>query len=253
MSLQGKNAMITGSSRGIGRGIALALAREGCNVAISYFRKRGEAEQAAADVAALGVRSVVLRANLARTEDAERLVRSVGRELGGVDIFVSNAASGVFKPAAEINRKDWDWTMGVNARSFLAGVQTALPHMQSQGWGRVITITSGGSRRVVPNYSVIGASKAALESLSRYLAVELAPHGIVVNCISPGLVETDALDYFPNRDSMVARVRQRTPSGRLVTPGDVGNVVVWLCSEQAAMIVGQTIELDGGYTLAGLI
>ena len=171
------------------------------------------------------------------------------RQLGGVDIFVGNAASGVIKPITEIDAKAWDWTLNINARSILFGAQAAVPYMRRQGWGRIITITSIGSRRVFPEYGVVGVSKAAIEAVTRYLAVELARENIIANCISPGVVLTGALDFFPRRDAMIAHAEQNTPAGRLVTPEDVGNVTAWLCSEEARMIVGQTIELDGGYSL----
>ncbi len=249
MALQGKNAVITGSGRGIGRGIALALAARGCNVAINFFRKRSAAEQTAKEAAALGVQTAVIKANMVKEAEVKHLVDEAAKQLGGVDIFVGNAASGVLKPVMEIETKDWDWTVDINVRSVLAGVQTALPYMQRNGWGRIITISSIGSHRVHPGYSIIGISKAALEALTRYLAVELAPQGIVANCVSPGLVATQALDLFPQKETMVAYVEQQTPAGRLATPKDVGNIVAWLCSDDAAMIVGQTIEVDGGYSL----
>jgi enoyl-[acyl-carrier protein] reductase III len=248
-TLEGKTAVITGSGRGIGRGIALALAARGCNIAVNFFRRREDAEQTAAAVEALGVKALVVKANVAKEEEIRGLVEAAAQELGGVDIFVGNAASGVIKPVGEIDVKAWDWTLNINARSILFGVQAAVPYMRQKGWGRVITVTSIGSRRVFPEYGVIGVSKAAIEALTRYLAVELAPHNIIVNCISPGVVVTGALDFFPRRDAMIAHAEQHTPAGRLVTPEDVGHLSAWLCSEEARMIVGQTIELDGGYSL----
>jgi enoyl-[acyl-carrier protein] reductase III len=155
----------------------------------------------------------------------------------------------VIKPISEIDAKAWDWTLNINARSILFGSQAAVPYMRRGGWGRIITITSIGSRRVFPEYGVVGVSKAAIEAVTRYLAVELARENIMANCISPGIVLTSALDFFPRRDAMIAHAEQHTPAGRLVTPEDVGNVAAWLCSEEARMIVGQTIELDGGYSL----
>ncbi len=178
------------------------------------------------------------------------MVEEAAGQLGGLDILVGNAASGVLKPAAELESKDWEWTVSVNVRSILAAAQTALPHMRRGGWGRIITITSPGSRRVFPQYSIIGISKAALEALTRYLAVELAAEGITANCVSPGLVVTGALDFFPMRAEMLDHAQRNTPAGRLVTPEDVGAVVAWLCSDAAAMVVGQTIEVDGGYGLS---
>ena len=247
--LEGKTAVITGSGRGIGRGIALALARRGCNVAVNFFRHRDEAEETAAEIAALGVKTAVIKANVVKEEEIRGLVDEAAAQLGGVHIFVGNAASGVIKPLNEIDVKAWDWTLNINARSILFGAQAAAPYMRKNGWGRIVTVTSIGSRRVFPEYGVVGVSKAAIEAVTRYLAVELAPDNIIANCISPGVVLTGALDFFPRRDAMIAHAEERTPAGRLVTPEDVGNVAAWLCSEEARMIVGQTIEVDGGYSL----
>ncbi|MCC6165770.1 MAG: SDR family oxidoreductase [Caldilineaceae bacterium] len=249
MSLAGKRALITGGGRGIGRGITLALAAQGCHVAIHYARKRAEAKETAQAASGLGVQTALVRANLRQEAEARRMVEEAAGQLGGLDILVGNAASGVLKPAAELENKDWEWTVSVNVRSILAAAQTALPHMRRGGWGRIITITSPGSRRVFPQYSIIGISKAALEALTRYLAVELAAEGITANCVSPGLVVTGALDFFPMRAEMLDHAQRNTPAGRLVTPEDVGAVVAWLCSDAAAMVVGQTIEVDGGYGL----
>lgn len=249
LSLQGKRALVTGSSRGIGRGIALALAARGCDVAIHCLRKRSAGQETADAVMALGVRAPILQANLDRDDAAHELVERAAAALGGLDILVCNAASGVLKPAATLEIRDWNWTFNVNVRSVLVCAQAAVPYMQRQGWGRIVTISSPGSRGVTADYAAVGASKAALESLTRYLAVELAPHGIIANCISPGLVVTGALDHFPNRASMIEHATRGTPTGRLVTPEDVGKTVAWLCSDDAAMIVGQTITVDGGYGL----
>ncbi len=247
--LEGKTAVITGSGRGIGRGIALALAAQGCNIAVNYVRKREEAEQTAGEIRALGVRAAVIKANVGKEEEVRQLVDDAAAELGGVDIFIGNAASGVLKPLSEIDAKAWDWTLNINARSILFGAQAAVPYMRQRGWGRILTITSIGSRRVFPEYGVVGVSKAAIETVTRYLAVELAPANIICNCISPGVVVTGALDFFPRRDAMIAHAVKHTPAGRIATPEDVGAVAAWLCSDAAAMIVGQTIEVDGGYSL----
>ena len=247
--LEGKTAVITGSGRGIGRGIALALAAQGCNIAVNYVRKREEAEQTAGEIRALGVRAAVIKANVGKEEEVRQLVDDAAAELSGVDIFVGNAASGVLKPLSEIDAKAWDWTLNINARSILFGAQAAVPYMRQRGWGRILTVTSIGSRRVFPEYGVVGVSKAAIETVTRYLAVELAPANIICNCISPGVVVTGALDFFPRRDAMIAHAVKHTPAGRIATPEDVGAVAAWLCSDAAAMIVGQTIEVDGGYSL----
>lgn len=247
--LRGKSAVITGSGRGIGRAIALGLAQHGVNVAVNYFRHQAQAEETAAAVEAAGARAVVVKAHVGEVEGVQRLVETAAQAFGGVDIFVGNAASGVLKPVVEQQPKGWEWTININARSILFGAQAAAPHMMARGWGRIIGITSFGSRRVLPEYSVVGVSKAAIEALIRYLAVELAPHGIVCNTVSPGVVETEALDFFPSKDAILSEGLRRTPAGRLVTPEEIARLVAWLCTDEAQMIVGQTIVMDGGYEL----
>ncbi len=249
MTLAGKTAVITGSGRGIGRAIALELASRGCNIAVNYFRRRQAAEETAHEVEARGGKAIVVKAHVGEEEHIRQLVRTAAEHFGSVDIFIGNAASGVLKPAMEQGAKEWDWTLNINARSILFGVQEAFPYMKARGWGRVVTITSIGSVRVLPEYSLVGVSKAAIEALTRYLAVELAPYGITVNAISPGVVETEALNFFPSKDVIIANAKRRTPAGRLVTPEEVARIVAWLCTDDAAMIVGQTIVVDGGYAL----
>ncbi|MGQ9491528.1 MAG: enoyl-[acyl-carrier-protein] reductase FabL [Anaerolineae bacterium] len=247
--LRGKTAVITGSGRGIGRAIALELARHGANVAVNYFRHKAQAEQTAADVEAAGGHAMVVKAHVGEVEDVQRLVHAAAEAFGGVDIFVGNAASGVLKPVIEQEPKGWEWTLNVNARSILFGAQAAAAYMMKKGWGRIIGITSFGSRRVLAEYSLVGVSKAAIETLIRYLAVELAPHGIICNAVSPGVVETEALNFFPSKDAILKEGLRRTPAGRFVTAEEVARVVAWLCTDDAAMIVGQTLIIDGGYEL----
>lgn len=247
--LRGKTAVITGSGRGIGRAIALELAGHGANVAVNYFRHKAEAEQTAADVVAAGGQAVVVKAHVGEIADVQRLVRSAAEAFGGVDIFIGNAASGVLKPIIQQNLKGWDWTLNINARSILFGAQAAAEYMMRDGWGRIIGVSSFGGRRVLPEYSLVGVSKAAIETLIRYLAVELIPHGIVCNAVSPGVVETEALNFFPSKDAILSEGLRRTPAGRFVTPAEVAKLVAWLCTDDARMIVGQTIVMDGGYEL----
>lgn len=247
--LRGKTAVITGSGRGIGRAIALELAGHGANVAVNYFRHKAQAEQTAAGVEAAGGRAIVVKAHVGEIAGVQRLVQAAAEAFGGVDIFVGNAASGVLKPVIEQEPKGWEWTINVNARSILFGAQAAAEHMIRQRWGRIIGITSFGSRRVLPEYSVVGISKAAIEATIRYLAAELASHGIVCNAVSPGVVETEALDFFPSKDAILAEGLRRTPAGRLVTAEEVAKLVAWLCTDDARMIIGQTIVMDGGYEL----
>jgi enoyl-[acyl-carrier protein] reductase III len=249
MNLVDKTAVITGSGRGIGRAIAIALAGQGANVAVNYFRNRASAEDTAAAVQAAGGRAVVVKAHVGRPEQVAQLVQEALDSFGSVDIFVGNAASGVPRPLLEQGDREWDWTMDINARSLFHGVKAAAPSMRSRGWGRVIGITSMGSRRAMPNYGIIGASKAAIEALIRYLAVELAADGITCNAISPGVVLTDAVQHFPDWQRMTEAARARTPTGRFVTPEEIAQLVVFLCSDAARSIVGQTIIVDGGYEI----
>ena len=248
--LDGKVALVTGASRGIGRGIALALAEAGADVIVHYARKTGMAQDVVAEIQSMGRRAVAVKANFAEKEKVDAMLDAVEDSFGGCDIFVANAATGGFRPMLETSDKHWDWTMDVNARSILQCVKRLAPHMERQGWGRVVTVTSLGGVRVVPQYSAVGLSKSVVESLTRYLAVELAPKGVLVNAISPGLVETDALSTM-NMDvsSSLEYVRRRNPTRRLVTPYDVGQVAAFLCSAAAEMIVGQTLYVDGGFSL----
>ncbi|MBI1876841.1 MAG: SDR family oxidoreductase [Chloroflexi bacterium] len=245
-----KTALITGSSRGIGRAIALELARLGADVVVHYVRKKQAAEEVVAAVEKLGCRAMAVKANLAEASQIEAMLDEVRAKAGRCDIFVGNAASGTPRDILDVTDKHWDWTMDVNARAILRCVQRLVPGMEQAGWGRIINITSPGSTRVLPHYGAIGLSKAVVESLTRYLAVDLAPKGILVNAVSPGLVATDAVTAFPvDLQAVFEHVQNRTPAGRLVTPEDVARIVAFLCSDAAAMIVGQTIMVDGGYGL----
>jgi enoyl-[acyl-carrier protein] reductase III len=245
-----KVALITGSSRGIGRAIALELARQGADIVVHYLRKKSSAAAVAAAVRSMGRQAMAVQANLAQADQIEALFNEVESVFGRCDIFIGNAASGVPRNIMDVEDKQWDWTMDVNARSILRCVQRAVPLMEKQGWGRVVNITSPGSTRVLPHYGAVGLSKAAIEALTRYLAVDLAPRGIVVNAVSPGLAQTDAVAAFPvDLQATFDYARSRTPAGRLVTPQDVANVVAFLCTDAAAMIVGQTIMVDGGNQL----
>ncbi len=245
----GKVALVTGSGRGIGRAIALRLAGGGADVVVNFFRNREQADDTAAAVAALGRRARVVKANVGEEEDLDRLVEETLSTFGGIDILVNNAASGYIRPIAEQRVKGWDWTMDINARAALFLGQKVLPSMTARGGGAIVNISSLGSQRVMPDYVVIGASKAALEAITRYMGVEFRPHGIVVNAVSGGLVDTDALKHFPHRETMMSTAVDGTPAGRITAPADIAEVVAFLCSPAAAMIVGQTIVVDGGYSI----
>lgn len=248
-----KIVLVTGSGRGIGREIALQFARAGADLVINFFRNRDPAEETAVAIRELGRRALVVKANVGDLDHLERLFAATAEEYGALDILVHNAASGYNRPVVEQRPKGWEWTMNINARSLLFGAQHAAPLMEKRGGGAIVAISSMGSRRVMPDYSVVGASKAAIESLVRYLGVELAPRNIVVNAISPGVVLTDALQHFrtfrDEESEFVDKIEERTPAGRLCTPGDVAAVVQFLCSPAAQMICGQTIVMDGGHAL----
>jgi len=251
MSFENKIALVTGSGRGIGRAIALHLAREGADVIVNFFRNRASAEETAEQIRALGRRALVVKADVGEGEKIETLFAEIEKEFGALDILVCNAASGYNRPVMEQKLKGWDWTMNINARAALFCAQRAVPLMQKRGGGYIVNLSSPGSTRVMPEYVVVGASKAALEALTRYLAVELAPYRIVVNAVSPGIVATEALQNFAviRESDVLTRSVQAIPAGRLVTPEDVAELVAFLCSPKAEMIRGQTIMMDGGMTL----
>ena len=245
--LEGKVALITGSSRGIGKAIALRLAENGVNIIVNYVRHRADAEQTASNLEEKGVRCLVVKANVANDEDVDAMFERITKEFGRLDILVSNAASGVLKPVMELNSRHWNWAMDINARALLTLAQHAVPLMKKGG--RIMAVSSLGSVRAVENYTAVGASKAALESLVRHLAVELGPQQILVNTISAGAVDTEALKKFPNRSEILDTAQERTPLGRLTTPEDVADVALFLCSDLASMIHGQTVVVDGGYSI----
>ena len=243
MSFEGASVLVTGGSRGIGKAIALRFAELGAmRVAIGYLRNDRAAEETAEELRAAGAEPQLLRGNVA----SERVVAEAA-DLGPFDAVIHNAATGVIEPALETEDKHWDWTLSANARALLALARALVPKMQRGS--SIVGVSSLGSTRVLENYVLVGVSKAALEAVVRYLAVELAPRGIRVNTVSAGVVETDALDHFPNRERMVSEGLARTPAGRLVEPRDVAEAVCFLCSGAAEMVRGHTLVVDGGFSL----
>ena len=242
MSLRGSSVLVTGGTRGIGLAIALRLVGDGAaRVVLGYMRNDAAAETAAEQVRAAGAEPVLVRGNVSTPRVIEELAAA-----GPYRVVVHNAATGVARPALDTDDKHWDWTMNANARALLALARATAPAMEDGS--SFVAISSLGSHRVLDNYVLIGTSKAALESVVRYLAVELAPRGIRANAVSAGVVETGALEHFPNKDEMLRSV-ERTPAGRLVAPDDVAAAVSFLCSDDAAMVRGHTLIVDGGFSL----
>jgi enoyl-[acyl-carrier protein] reductase III len=241
MSLQGSSVLVTGGTRGIGLAIALRLVGDGAGKAVlGYMRNDTAAAEAAERVRSAGAESVLVRGEVSRPHVVDELASH-----GPYRVVVHNAATGVIRPALEAEDKHWDWTLNANARALLSLARATAPAMREGS--SIVAISSLGSERVLANYVLVGTSKAALESVVRYLGVELAPR-VRVNAVSAGVVDTGALEYFPNKEEMLRSV-ERTPAGRLVEPEDVAAAVSFLCSDDAAMVCGQTIVVDGGYSL----
>ena len=242
-SVKGRSVLVTGGTRGIGKTIALRLASQGAaRVALGYMRNDAAAQAAAEEVRKAGAEALLIRGNVA----SEKVIAELASH-GPYTVVVHNAATGVIKPALETEDKHWDWTLNANARALLSLARACAPDMESGS--SIVAISSLGAQRVLENYVLVGTSKAALESVVRYLAVELSPRGIRVNAVSAGVVDTDALDHFPNREEMLRAGKTRTPAGRLVEPDDIAGAVAFLCSPDAQMVRGHTLIVDGGYSL----
>lgn len=247
--LKGKVALITGGARGIGRATALKLASAGCNVAIVYYNSSDEAEQLRQELIELKVKAITIKANVADEASVRDMYELFKQEFSQLNILISNAASGVLKPALQMSTKHWRWCSETNA--------LALNHLVSQGHslmspgGRVIALSSLGADRAIPNYAFIGASKAALEALVRSLALEMAPMGVTVNTVSAGVVDTKALEHFPNRQQLLDEFQSRSLSGRPLETSDVANAIYLLCLDEADRITGHKIFIDDGYSQMG--
>lgn len=244
-----KVALITGSSRGIGKATALRLAEAGYDIVINYARSKSGALETAEQIKALGRKVLVVKANVGDVSKIKDMFAQIDQEFGRLDIFVNNAASGVQRPAMELEESHWDWTLNINSKALLFCAQEAAKLMEKNGGGKIVSISSLGSIRYLENYTAVGVSKAALEALTRYLAVELASKNIVVNAVSGGAVDTEALKHFPNRDEMLRDAAEKTPAGRMVEIDDIVNSVMFLLSDESSMIRGQTIIVDGGISL----
>ncbi len=235
------NVIVTGGSRGIGRAIATRLAREGGRVVINYLQNEEAAEETASLVRAAGAEPIIMQGNVRADADLKRIAGC----LDSVDVLVHNAALGALKRHEELRSAHWDLTLESSLKPFWH--LTKLTPLADGG--SVIGVSSLGSRRFIPGYAAMGAAKAGMEALTRQLAVELAPRGIRVNTVCGGLVDTDALNYFPEKKQMIRYAERMTPFGRLGTPDDIAGVVELLVSDRAGWITGQTLVADGGLSL----
>ena len=247
--LAGKVALVTGAARGIGRAIARKLGTAGCDLVVNYYNSFDEAEALCAELRALGRRAYPVQGSVGVPDSVDEIFAEFGKHFDRIDIVVSNAASGVLKPAMDMSLKHWRWCLETNAFALNLLAQRAAPLMRDGG--RIIAMSSLGAQRAMPDYGFIGASKAALESLVRTLAQELGPRNIRVNTVSAGVVDTDALQHFPNREQLLANFAARTPAGPVLTPDDVAGAVYLLCLPEAAMITGHTLVVDGGFCISG--
>ena len=249
MKHKGKIALVTGASRGIGKAIAIQLAKEGAEVILNYRRSKSECEAVLEEIADLGGSGIAVRADVGNAEKTEAMFHVINEEYGKLDILIANASFGIPGNILDANNRYWDITFNATSRSILHCAINAA-HLMPNG-GNIVTVTSYGGQRVLPGYGVVGPAKAAVEGLTRSLAVELAPKNIVVNGVMPGITDTKSLRAINDVDSIIDRVTKDTPAGRLVTPEDVADVVDFLCTPAASMIVGQFIIIDGGAFIKG--
>jgi enoyl-[acyl-carrier protein] reductase III len=244
-ALAGRAVLVTGGTRGIGRAISLQLARAGASVIANYARDAASAESLASEASAAGLALETLRADLTLPKGMASVQERIAALDAAVPLsLVHCAATGVHRRLEELSLKHWDWTQSLNVRAFFELVKLLLPRL-GEG-SAVVAVSSAGAERAVPAYATVGSSKAALESLSRHLAVELAPRGIRVNILSPGSVQTDAWQSFPDKEQRLADALRRSPRGRLVGLDEVALAAQFLCSPASSGLVGQTLVVDGG-------
>ncbi len=248
--LKGKYALVTGAARGFGRAIAIRLADEGATVAVNYRRSISDAEAVVDEIKSHGGEAIAVRADIGKEAHLDRMFAEIKERWGRLDIVIANAAFGVPGELMDATPKYWDVTMSASARSLLDMARRAVPLMNG-GYGRIVSITSDGGRKVIPGYGVVGPAKAALESITRGLAYELAPKGIVVNGVLAGLADTKSSRSIPGARDVLGHAKYHTPLGRIIDGDDVARVVAFLVSEDAAMVCGQFIVVDGGRNIVG--
>jgi enoyl-[acyl-carrier protein] reductase III len=255
MATQTRHALITGSSRGIGRGIALALAEDGVKIAIHYYQNESAAKDTLEKVRSLGSDGILVQADITNPAQIINMLQNVKAEFGKLDIFVSNARPEVpefFYPPFEVTLKQWDAAFDSQAKAFLVGAREAIQMMDKGGRIFAITYAQGSRTGGLQPWVGMGSAKAALESVVRYMAVAVAKRGITVNAISPGWTEDSVMNTLPEQAQNLLRnwhASGWTPMGRLGTPEDVGNAVALFCSDRAQWITGQVIYVDGGASL----
>ena len=242
--LDGSCVLVSGGTRGIGRAISLRLARAGATVVANYARNDEAAESLRAEAVQEQLALEVLRADLTLPKGLAAVQERMQQCRGQTVSLVHCAATGVHRPFSELTAKHWDWTMALNVRAFFELVRSLLPLLREGS--AIVALSSAGAVRAVPAYSVIGASKGALESLARHMAAELAPRGVRVNILAPGSVETQAWDAFPDKVERLAEALRRCPTGRLVSVDEVADAAQFLCSAASRGVVGHTLVVDGG-------
>ena len=247
--LKGKVALVTGASRGFGRAVAQRLAKELANVVVNYRRSRAEANKVVEEIKArYPVEATAIRADVGSEKSLDSMFEQINKIFGRLDILVANAAFGVPGSLLETNAHRFQVTMDASGRSLLSLAQRAVPLMENK-WGRIVSITSEGGRMVIPGYGAVGVAKAALESITRYLAVELADKGIVVNGVVAGPCFTRSFSVIPGARELIDQAVCRAPMRRTINEDDLANLVAFLCSNEASMICGQFIYVDGGCSI----
>ena len=247
MILKDKTVIITGGTRGLGKELCLEFAKNGCNVIFTYSRSQTESKKVKLEIEKLGVTAKFFKLNLLSPDNINQFCEIIKKENINFDFLINNAASGVMKNSIETTEKHWDWTMQVNVKGPWLLSKNLSKNINKKG--KIINISSPGSTKVLNNYFSIGVSKAALESLTRYMAYDLAKDDISVNSISASLLETDAIKHFPNQEEIKSILSRKNPKQKKLIPNDVAKLAVSLCSEAGDMVIGQNILIDGGDTL----